>query len=144
MTAESPTVTPTLAEAAPAESTVGTSTSIKAVLVVLFTRDLLLRFDVDNNLLSPPPPIGHIVNIRFSHLQQENAAEMEPDDDEMEMGRPPSLFCNIRYILSQTPPLRTAIGCGAAEATGLGFVCFVVINPRVLSANRVDLDFFVP
>ena len=27
--------------------------------------------------------------------------------------------------------------CGVAEATGLGFV-FVVINPRVLSANRVD------
>ena len=33
------------------------------------------------------------------------------------------------------------MGCGAAEATGLGFVCFVVINPRVLS-NRVDLGFF--
>ena len=31
-------------------------------------------------------------------------------------------------------------GCGAAEATG--FVCFVVINPCVLSANRVDLGFF--
>ena len=26
--------------------------------------------------------------------------------------------------------------------TGLGFVCFVVINPRALSANRVDLGFF--
>ena len=35
------------------------------------------------------------------------------------------------------------MGCGAAEATGLGFVCFVVINPRVLLANRVDLTFFV-
>ena len=34
------------------------------------------------------------------------------------------------------------MGCGAAEATGLGFVCFVVISPRVLSANRVDLGFF--
>ena len=32
--------------------------------------------------------------------------------------------------------------CGAAEATGLGFVCFVVINSCVLSANRVDLGFF--
>ena len=32
--------------------------------------------------------------------------------------------------------------CVAAEATGLGFVCFVVINPRVLSANGVDLGFF--
>ena len=29
-----------------------------------------------------------------------------------------------------------------AEATGLG-ICFVVINPCVLSANRVDLDFFL-
>ena len=27
------------------------------------------------------------------------------------------------------------MGCGAAEATGLGFVCFIVINPRVLSVN---------
>ena len=35
------------------------------------------------------------------------------------------------------------MGCGAAEATGLGFVCFGVINPRVLSANRVDLAFVV-
>ena len=33
----------------------------------------------------------------------------------------------------------------AAEASGLGFVCFVVFNPLVLSANRVDfgLLFFV-
>ena len=29
-----------------------------------------------------------------------------------------------------------------AEATGLGFVCFAVINPFVLSANRVDLMFY--
>ena len=34
------------------------------------------------------------------------------------------------------------MGCGAAEATGLDFFCFVVINPRVVSANRVDLGFF--
>ena len=33
------------------------------------------------------------------------------------------------------------MGCGAAEATGLGFVCFAAINPRVLSANRDDLGF---
>ena len=37
--------------------------------------------------------------------------------------------------------LRSPPPCGAAEATGLGFVCFVVINRRVLSANRVDLGF---
>ena len=35
------------------------------------------------------------------------------------------------------------MGCGAAEATGLGFVCFAVINPRVLSTHRVDLGFFL-
>ena len=34
------------------------------------------------------------------------------------------------------------MGCGAAEATGLGCVYFVVIKPRVLSANRVDFRLF--
>ena len=33
--------------------------------------------------------------------------------------------------------------CSAVEATGLGFVCFVVINPGVLSANRVDFGLFL-
>ena len=33
------------------------------------------------------------------------------------------------------------MGYGSAEATGLGFVCFVIINPCALSANRVDLAF---
>ena len=32
------------------------------------------------------------------------------------------------------------MGYGAAEATGLAFVCFVVINRHVLPANRVDSD----
>ena len=36
------------------------------------------------------------------------------------------------------------MGYGAAEVTGLGFVCFVVINPRVLSSNKVDFDLFSP
>ena len=35
------------------------------------------------------------------------------------------------------------MGYDVAEATGLGFVCFVVINPGVLSVNRVDSSFFV-
>mgnify|MGYP003571732062 CR=1 FL=1 len=35
-----------------------------------------------------------------------------------------------------------SVGCGASEATGPGFVCFVVFNPRVLQANRVDLGLF--
>ena len=30
------------------------------------------------------------------------------------------------------------MGCGAVEATCVGFVCFVVPNPCVLLANRVD------
>ena len=30
------------------------------------------------------------------------------------------------------------MGCCAEETTLLGFVCFVVVIPRVLSANRVD------
>ena len=34
------------------------------------------------------------------------------------------------------------MGYGAAEATGLGFVCFIVVNPCVLSANRVGLGLF--
>ena len=45
-------------------------------------------------------------------------------------------FCALSFI-----SLHWSDGCGAAEATGLGFVCFVVINPCVLSANRVDLRF---
>ena len=36
------------------------------------------------------------------------------------------------------------MGCSAAEATGLGFVCFVVINPLMLSAaDRVDFWLFL-
>ena len=34
------------------------------------------------------------------------------------------------------------MGFEAAEATGLGFVCFVVINTSVLSANGVDFGLF--
>ena len=34
------------------------------------------------------------------------------------------------------------LGWGAAEATDLGFVYFVVLNLCVLSANRIDLVFF--
>ena len=36
-------------------------------------------------------------------------------------------------------PYAWVMGCGATEATGLGFVCFVVINPCVL----LILGFFV-
>ena len=58
-----------------------------------------------------------------------------------------ALFFSI-HLTSPPPPLLHSsyvyagvMGCGAAEATGLGFVCFAVINPRVLSANRVYFDF---
>ena len=40
------------------------------------------------------------------------------------------------------PPVVALVG-GAAEAPGLGFVYFVVINPYVLSANRVIWAFFI-
>ena len=60
------------------------------------------------------------------------------------------LFINLSILIyppnkvEWVPSFYTGeIGCGAAEATGLGFVCSVVINSRVLLANRVDLGFFV-
>ena len=31
------------------------------------------------------------------------------------------------------------MGCGAVEATGLGFFCFVVINPCVVSCQPTEL-----
>ena len=34
------------------------------------------------------------------------------------------------------------MGCVAVEATDLVFVCFLVLNPRVLSANRVNFGLF--
>ena len=49
---------------------------------------------------------------------------------------PPMFFIEFPSFGSQM------MGGGAAEATGMGFVCFIVINSRVLSANRVDLAFF--
>ena len=48
------------------------------------------------------------------------------------------LYCPV-----YPPHYAGVMGCGFKEATGLGFVCFVIINPCVLSANRVDLGFFV-
>ena len=51
------------------------------------------------------------------------------------------LDCKVRSVatvLSYSPPPLCA-----AEATGLGFVCFGVINPCVLSTNRVDLGFLL-
>ena len=57
------------------------------------------------------------------------------------------LFFGGNLVVFHTLPLSKIyspgkLGCGAAEATGLGFVCFVVMNPCVLSA-RVDLGFFL-
>ena len=48
----------------------------------------------------------------------------------------------IVLFLINFPIVRWSDGMRCCRATGLGFVCFVVINPRVLSANRVDLGFF--
>ena len=57
-------------------------------------------------------------------------------------------FQSVRFVIGtftsdKFPLFYGVMGCGgAAEATGLGFVCFVVINTCVLSANRVDFGFF--
>ena len=48
------------------------------------------------------------------------------------------------YLHSNTAPPPPVMGCGATEATGLGFVCFVVLNSRVLSANRFWALFVSP
>ena len=55
-------------------------------------------------------------------------------------------FIIFKFFLHPPPPpnFTGVMGCGAAEATGLSSVCFVVINPRVLSsANRVYLVLFI-
>ena len=49
----------------------------------------------------------------------------------------------MRCCRRDWPGLFVEVGCGAAEATGPGFVCFVVINPCVLSANRVVFGLFL-
>ena len=51
------------------------------------------------------------------------------------------LFCFRNFSIE--PPLSPRVmGCGAAEVTGLGFVCFVVMTPCVLSASRIDYGLF--
>ena len=53
------------------------------------------------------------------------------------------LLSDVIFNLPPPPPCTLGVmGFGAAEAIGLGFVCFVVINPCVLSANRVDFGLF--
>ena len=47
-------------------------------------------------------------------------------------------LCPGRFYLTSAGTLEW---WDAAEATGLGFVCFVFFNPCMLSANRVDLGF---
>ena len=71
-------------------------------------------------LTTPPPQIYfHIYIIRFviSTVTQ--------------------LFIKVSFVypLRLPPPHAGVMGCGAAEATGQGLVCFVVINPCVLSTN---------
>ena len=46
------------------------------------------------------------------------------------------------WYIQRLEAFLSLMGCGATEATGLGIVCFVVINPCVLSANSVDFFFF--
>ena len=51
---------------------------------------------------------------------------------EISLGMITGIHTKIQGCLSTSPK-----GCGAAEATGHGLVCFVVINPCVLSVNRI-------
>ena len=50
---------------------------------------------------------------------------------------------DCRLLCFTLVPFSGVMGCGAAEATGLGFVCFVVINPRVLSSKVLILGLFL-
>ena len=52
-------------------------------------------------------------------------------------------FVKIEPFIHFYPPYVGVMECGAEEVTGLGFICFVFVNPRVLSATKVDLGFFV-
>ena len=54
-----------------------------------------------------------------------------------------TLFVNSKTVYYPIVLPLPLMECGAAEATGLNFVCFVVINPRVLSANRVNFGLFL-
>ena len=51
----------------------------------------------------------------------------------------PIFFIEIAFVLPP-PPWSDMRGC---RGDWLGPACFAVINPLVLSANRVDLGFFV-
>ena len=57
----------------------------------------------------------------------------EKEDSKWGGGRAVFVFVFHIFPLFSAPPPAVVMGCGTAEATGLGFVCFVVINPRVVS-----------
>ena len=64
-------------------------------------------------------------------------------DDIMVSHCPPRfwVFCFINYssFFSENSCM---MGCSTVKATGLVFVCFVVLNPCVLLVNRVDFGLF--
>ena len=87
-------------------------------------------------------------HVHFLYLQGPRKRQRQPSQYWREVRR-----ISLRYVLRDTPStshlqldwllfvLFFTLRCGAAEATGLGFVCFV-INPCVLSANRVNFGLF--
>ena len=87
-------------------------------------------------LLSPPPPPQQVITNYREDLyiyRYLSTRFILPSPD---FG--PFCFVNF-YFLRFT--YAGVMGCGAVEATGLGFF-FFVINARVLSANRVDFGLF--
>ena len=80
------------------------------------------------SIFPPPPPTRELL---LSILPDLRTGSLQSTID-------PLSRCEINFVSNSytTPP----VGYSAADWPGL---CFVVINPRVLSVNRVDLGFFL-
>ena len=109
-------------------------------------------------LILPPPPFqslhgNHLLVASNDYVSRMSLYHVQALDL-VEVGERVSLFAFVvlklffLHMLSQqslhsvlifTPPL---LHWSVAEATGLGFVCFVFFNPHVLSANSVDFGNF--
>ena len=96
-----------------------THLSYKVLALTVITPDTILSF------------VSRVMST-YAHLFVNIVTDLLCDQDLSQ-----SLYILHRNFL-RLPPM----GCGAAEAAGLVFVCFVIHNVHVLLANRVDLGFF--